>query len=125
MNKAEKILAEEAHLFRRLNDGISRMKGKDEFNAVVRLLKTNEIKRQLYGGVLMRRAKRRAAKYAHPDKERLDFISKNPRHVVFRRGLHRGPLQWIAREREYARWSLHTNLRKAIDAAIRAARRRP
>lgn len=57
------------------------------------------------------------------DKARLDFISKHPRRVVYRRGVLRGPMEWIARERGYAQWSLHTNLRRAIDAAMAADRK--
>lgn len=58
------------------------------------------------------------------DRQRLDFMSTNPRSVVYRRGVQRPPVEYLARAEERWKWTLHHNLRAAIDAAIKAERRR-
>lgn len=57
------------------------------------------------------------------DKQRLDFMTNNPRHVVYRRGIQSGgPIEYLARTRVPFRWSLHNSLRRAIDAAMKASK---
>lgn len=65
----------------------------------------------------MRRIVWGGGRVKNTDKMRLDFLSANPRAVVYRRGVQHPPVEYLARAEERWRWTLHNNLRHAIDAA--------